>query len=247
MNSNTDNSIIVEPSRWDEVSPLVGGYPLRPYEELQKDPYYALPGFYAGERNARTEVLAFQPGWDGVDGEDAVHFGAGSEPTVAQVRERIASLLVSSWLVQDRDEPGFFPGEEPGSIVTPYGVIPADVIFAPRKSDDAPWENLAAVLADVDKALEAGAPSHGGYVDWRLKNTVPTGFRTDFSINPEGGFGARFTPRRDGYVVVFLWATDGRPRGGVREEYEQGGVVGLYEAVPVPGEEDLAPALLLYV
>ena len=96
-----NNSTTVDPSRWDEVSPLIGGFTLRPYAELQKDPYYALPGFYAGERDG-FPVLAFQPGWDGVDGEDAVHWKA-PWPTVAQVREAIASSLLSSWLVQDRE------------------------------------------------------------------------------------------------------------------------------------------------
>lgn len=138
---------VIDPSRWDEVGPLVGGYPLRPYEELREDPYGALPGFYAGERNARI-ILAFQPGWDGVDGGDAVHWKAESGPTVAQVREAIASLLISSWLVQDRDDaPLFRLGDEPGSIESPWGVIPARVVFARRPGDDAPWENLNEVLA----------------------------------------------------------------------------------------------------
>lgn len=75
---------------------------------------------------------------------------------------------------------------------------------------------------------------------------MPETIRTDFSRNPlDGGVLARFTPKRDGYVVVFLWAADGTPRGGVREEYEDG-AVGLYDAIPVPREEDLAPALRIY-
>lgn len=75
---------------------------------------------------------------------------------------------------------------------------------------------------------------------------MPETIRTDFSRNPlDGGVLARFTPKRDGYVVVFLWAADGTPRGGVREEYGDG-AVGLYDAVPVPGEKDLAPALRIY-
>lgn len=242
---DNNNERIVDPSRWDEIGPLVGGYPIRPYEELREDPYGALPGFYAGERDGHT-VLAFQPGWDGVDGEDAVHW-AVPWPAVAQVREAIASRLISSWLVQDRDDaPGFYLGDEPGSIMTPWGAIPARVIFAPRHgAEDAPWENLNAILDDVDRALEAGAPAAGGFVDWRLRNTVPAGFRTDFSHGPDGGFGARFTPARAGYVVVFLWDAGGSPCGGVREEYEDG-AVGIYDAIPVPGETDLVPALLIY-
>lgn len=236
------NNIIVDPSRWDEIGPLLGGEILRPYEELRRMPYYAPSGFYADE-----QVLAFQPGWDGQDGNDAAHWYAPNWPTVAEVRERIASLLISSWLVQDRDDAGgFFLGDEPGSIVTPWGPIPARVLFARRKGPDAPWENLNAVLADVDAALEAGVDPQDGYVGWRLRNTVPASYRTDFAINPlDRALVARFTPKRNGYVVVFLWAADGTPRGGVREEYEDG-AVGLYDAVPVPREEDLAPALRIY-
>lgn len=230
------NNIIVDPSRWDEIGPLLGGGILRPYEELRRMPYYAPPGFYAGE-----QVLAFQPGWDGQDGNDAAHWYAPNWPTVGRVREKIASLLISSWLVQDRDESGFFLGDEPGSIVTPWGPIPARVIFARRKGPDAPWENLNAILGDVDKALEAGAPAADGYVGWRLGNVVPAIVRTDFARNPlDGALVARFTPRRDDHVIVFLWAADGRARGGVREEYEDGAVI------PVPTEVDLAPALRVY-
>lgn len=128
MNSNDGNDRIVDPSRWDEISPLIGGYDLRPYRALAADHYYALPGFYENE-----EVLVFQPGWDGIDGGDAVYWYDPPRPTVAQVREAIASRLVSSWLVQDRDDfTAFHLGEEPGSIVTPWGVIPANVLFAPR-------------------------------------------------------------------------------------------------------------------
>lgn len=134
-------------------------------------------------------------------------------------------------------------GGEPGSIVTPRGVIPAEVIFAPRGSgcDDAPWENLNAILGDVDKALEADASAADGYVGWRPGNVVPAIVRTDFARNPlDGALVARFTPRRDGHVIVFLWAADGRARGGAREEYEDGAVI------PVPTEVDLAPALRVY-
>ena len=152
-----NNSTTVDPSRWDEVGPLIGGGILRPYEELRRMPYYALPGFYADDT-----VLAFQPGWDGQDGGDAVHWYGPGWPTVAEVRERIASLLVSSWLVQDRDDANkFLLGDEPGSLEAPWGPIPARVIFARRKGNDAPWENLAAVLADVDRALKAAAGGWG--------------------------------------------------------------------------------------
>lgn len=190
------NNMIADPDNWDEIAPPLGDYPLRPYNVLAADPYCAPPGFYANDK-----VLAFLPGWDGID------------------------------------------GEEPGSIVTPWGVVPAEAIFAPRGSgcDDAPWENLNAILGDVDRALEAGAPAADGYVGWRLGNVVPAIVRTDFARNPlDGALVARFTPRRDDHVIVFLWAADGRARGGVREEYEDGAVI------PVPTEVDLAPALRVY-
>lgn len=237
-----NNSTTVDPSRWDEIGPLLGGGILRPYTELKRIPYYAPPGFYAD-----GDVLAFQPGWDGQDGEDAIHWRS-SRPTVAEVREQIASLLVSSWLVQDRDDASrFFLGDEPGSIITPWGTVPARVIFAPRKGNDMPWENLDAVLADVDRALKAGASPADGYVGWRLGNVVPETIRTDFSRNPlDGTLVARFTPKRDGYVVVFLWAADGAPLGGEREEYEWG-AVGLYDAIPVPPSADaLTKAVAIY-
>jgi len=162
-----NNSTTVDPSRWDEVGPLIGGFVLRPYGELRDDPYYALPGFYAGDRDG-FPVLAFQPGWDGVDGEDAVHWKA-PWPTVARVREAIASSLLSSWLVQDRDDAAdFFPGDEPGSIGTPWGIIPSYVLFARPNTvgDDAPWENLRAALEDVDAALAAPATASG--TSWTL-------------------------------------------------------------------------------
>lgn len=237
-----NHSTTVDPSRWDEVGPLIGGFVLRPYGELRDDPYYALPGFYAGDRDG-FPVLAFQPGWDGVDGEDAVHW-TSPWPTVAEVRGKIASLLVSSWLVQDRDDATkFFLGDEPGSIVTPYGVTPARVVFAPRKGapDDAPWENLRSLLADVDAAFEAGAPPCGGFVDWRLRNTTPPRNRMEFHRAQDGAFVAVFRFWRDaGYdVPIFVWNTDGTPRGGEVEEYEPGGAVGLYESYPMSTEADL--------
>lgn len=232
-----NNSTAVDPSRWDEVGPLLDGGILRPYEELKRMPYYALPGFYASEN-----VLAFQPGWDGQDGGDAVHWYGPGWPTVAEVRERIASLLLSSWLVQDRDDAGgFFLGEEPGSVGTPWGVIPARVIFARRKGNDAPWENLAAVLDDVDAALGAGAPEHGGYVDWRLRNAVPPGsVKTEFSRNPDGALAVVFRIRgNDWDVPVFLWNEYSTVRGGEVQEYEPGGAVGVYDTYPLPTEADL--------
>lgn len=146
MNTGIGNPI-VDPARWDEVGPLLGGYPLYSYEELRRDPDGALPGFYAGERDGEP-VLAFQPGWDGIDGGEVPHWYGPGWPSVEQARDRLAGLLVSSWLVQDRDDANkFFPGDEPGSIAAPWGTIPAHVLFAPRKGDDAPWENLAAILA----------------------------------------------------------------------------------------------------
>lgn len=41
----------------------------------------------------------------------------------------------------------------------------------------------------------------------------------EFTWGPDGALVARFTPRRDDHVIVFLWAADGRARrsaGGVR-------------------------------
>lgn len=239
MNGNA----IVDPSRWDEIAPMIGGFTLRPYAELQEEPYCALPGFYAGERNG-SPVLAFQPGWDGQDGGDAIHW-ASPWPSVAEVRERIASLLVSSWLVQDRDDAArFLLGDEPGSIASPWGVIPPYVIFARDNTmgDDAPWENLRAVLADVDRALEAGAPDHGGFVDWRLRNVVPPRLKVEIHRNPDGAIVAVFRRRETDDVITFLWNADGSPRGGEVQEYETG-VVGLYETYPLLNEADLESVL----
>lgn len=226
-----NNSTAVDPSRWDEVGPLLGGGILRPYEELKRMPCYAPPGFYAAE-----DVLAFQPGWDGVDGEDAVHWYGPHWPTVAEIREKIAGLLVSSWLVQDREDAArFFLGDEPGSVETPHGVIPARVLFARRKGLDAPWENLASVLADVDHA-------HGnaGFIAWRLRNALHPRVKTKFHLNPDGALAVVFRIRgNDWDVPVFLWNEDGTVRGGEVQEYEPGGAVGVYDTYPLPTEADL--------
>lgn len=239
MNYVDDNDRIVEPSRWDEIAPIIGGFTLRPYEELRQDPDYALPGFYAGEN-----ILAFQPGWDGQDGEDAVHWN--SRPSVAEVRERITSLLVSSWLVQDRDDANkFLLGDEPGSIASPWGIIPDYVIFARNNNiyNDAPWENLRAVLADADKALTNGAPTHGGFVDWRLRNAVPPHLKVDLHRNPDGAIVAVFRQREADDVITFLWDADGSPRGGEVQEYGRCGLVDACDAYPLRGEADLENVL----
>lgn len=226
-----NNSTTVDPSRWDEVASLLGGGILRPYEELKRMPYYAPPGFYAAE-----DVLAFQPGWDGVDGEDAVHWYGPHWPTVAGIREKIVSLLVSSWLVQDRDDAGqFFLGDEPGSVETPHGVIPAHVLFAPSKSNDAPWENLAAVLDDVDHS-----PANCGFTSWRLRTALHPRVRIKFHINPDWGLVAEFHIQGNDYdIPLFLWDKDGTPRGGEVQEYEPGSAVGVYDTYPLPTEADL--------
>lgn len=244
------NNIIVDPSRWDEIGPLLGGEILRPYEELRRMPYYAPSGFYAGE-----QVLAFQPGWDGQDGNDAAHWYAPDWPTVGQVREKIASLLISSWLVQDRDESGFFLGDEPGSIVTPWGPIPARVLFARRKGPDAPWENLNAILGHVDAArtldgIAAEAAPVKAFVKWRLRTPVPPRTRAVFYPRDGGGLRVVLYPRHPlrpaADNVTFLWGADGRPLGGEREEYEWG-AVGLYDAIPVPPSADaLTKAVAIY-
>lgn len=225
-----NNSATVDPSRWDEVGPLLGGGILRPYEELRRMPYYAPPGFYADDT-----VLAFQPGWDGQDGGDAIHWRS-SRPTVAEVREQIASLLVSSWLVQDRDDASrFFLGDEPGSIITPWGVVPARIIFARRKGNDAPWENLASVLADVDHA-------HGnaGFIAWRLRNALHPRVKTKFHLNPDDALVVVFRIEGSpGDIPVFLWNEDSTVRGGEVQEYEPGGAVGVYDTYPLPTEADL--------
>lgn len=243
------NDLIVDPSQWDEIGPLLDGGILRPYEELKRMPYYAPPGFYADE-----QVLAFQPGWDGQDGGDAVHWYGPDWPTVGRVRERIASLLVSSWLVQDRDDAGqFFLGDEPGSVETPWGVIPARVIFAPRKGNDVPWDNLDAILRHVDAALgvdRIAGDAVGAFIEWRLSAPVPARTRAVFYPRENGGLQVVLYPRHPlrpaADNVTFIWGADGRPLGGEREEYEWG-AVGLYDAIPVPPSADaLTKAVAIY-
>lgn len=226
---------IVDPSRWDEIGPLLGGGILRPYAELKRMPYYAPPGFYAD-----GDVIAFQPGWDGIDGGEAPHWYGPHWPTVAEVREKIAALLVSSWLVQDRDDAGgFFLGDEPGSVETPHGIVPARVVFARRKGNDAPWENLAAVLDDVDRA-----PANRGFIAWRLGTALHPRIKTKFHLNPNWGLVAEFHIQGNDYdIPLFLWGKDGTPRGGEVQEYEPDGAVGLYEIYTLPTEADLAAFL----
>ena len=243
------NDLIVDPSQWDEIGPLLDGGILRPYEELRRMPYYAPPGFYADE-----QVLAFQPGWDGQDGGDAVHWYGPDWPTVGRVRERIASLLVSSWLVQDRDDAGqFFLGDEPGSVETPWGVIPARVIFAPRKGNDVPWDNLDAILRHVDAALgvdRIAGDAVGAFVEWRLSAPVPARTRAVFYPREQGGLQVVLYPRHPLRPAVdniaFIWGPAGEPLGGERKEYEIG-AVGLYDAIPVAATEDaLTRAVMIY-
>ena len=231
------NLMVVDPDNWGDVAPLLGDYPLRPYNTLAVNHYCAQPGFYAND-----EVLAFVPGWGGIDGGDAVYW-ADTRPTVAQVRDAIASRLVSSWLVQDRDDAGEFYLGNDGSIEAPWGIIPAHILFAPRRGtveDDAPWENLAAILDNVDKALANGAPFADGFVDWRLRNSVPARVKTGFYRNPDGCLVVTFRIRgNEDDVILFMWNPDGSPKGGEVQEFEREGVVGLYDAYPLAAEADL--------
>lgn len=256
---NPDPNIILTAENWIGLTSCLGGYPVRPYKVLAADPYYAPPGFYEIEDEADSG-FAFQPGWDGQDGDNATYFHFSDRPTVGEVRDRIASLLISSWLVQDRDDATKFAlGAEPSSIVTLYGVIPASVVFATRPDQDedadAPWDNLASVLRHVDAArtlngIAAEAAPVKAFVDWRLRTPVPSRTRAVFYARDNGGLQVVLYPRHPlrpaADNVSFIWGSDGAPLGGEREEYEWG-AVGLYEAIPIaPTESDLTKAVLIY-
>lgn len=254
---NPDPNTILTADNWTEAVPHIGDYPIRPYKVLAADHYYAPPGFYEIEDEANAG-FAFQPGWDGQDGGDAVYFHFVDRPTVGEVRERIASPLISSWLVQDRDDASrFFLGDEPGSIRTPWGTIPARVVFAPSENEDAdaPWDNLNAILGHVDAAralngIAAEVAPVKAFVDWRLSAPVPPRTRAVFYARDNGGLQMVFYPRHPlrpaADNVSFIWGPDGAPLGGEREEYEYG-AVGLYDAIPIPASEDaLTKAILIY-
>lgn len=251
MNSNT----VLNAENWTEAVPHLGGYPVRPYKVLAADHYCAPAGFYEIEDEVYAG-FAFQPGWDGQDGGDAVYFHFSDRPTLGEVRERIASLLVSSWLVQDRDDANaFYLGEEPGSVVTPWGTIPPYVIFAPHpledKDADEPWENLEVLLRCVDKArsIAGVAPAAvKAYIGWRLGAVIPP--HTDIRTHawPDGALQIVAFPaaNRPDDNVRFTWCAGGSPAGGEREEYEVG-AFGLYDVIPVPPNADaLTRAINLY-
>lgn len=252
MNPDPNTELTAE--NWTEAVPHLGGYPVRPYMVLVED-YYAPPGFYD-----RGDAFLFQPGWGGQDGDDPIAFRFEEKPTLGEVRERIASLLVSSYLVQDRgDASRFFLGDEPGSIRTPWGTIPASVVFATRldqdEDADAPWDNLNAILGHVDAArtlngIAAEAAPVKAFVEWRLGAPVPSRTRAVFYARDNGGLQMVFYPRHPlrpaADNVSFSWGPDGEPLGGEREEYEEG-AVGLYDAIPIaPTEDDLTKAILIY-
>lgn len=250
MNPNT----VLTAENWIEAVPYLGDYPVRPHRILNNDSYCAPAGFYEIEDEADAG-FAFQPGWGGQDGGDAVYFRFSDRPALGEVRERIASLLVSSWLVQDRgDAGGFYLGDEPGSIVTPYGVTPARVVFAPHplvdKDSDEPWENLEVLLRCVDKArsiTDASPAAVKAYIGWRLGAVIPP--RTDIRIHvwPDGALQIVAFPSADRPYgnVCFTWGADGSPAGGEREEYEVG-AFGLYDVIPVaPSADALTRAINL--
>lgn len=245
MNPNT----VLTAENWIEAVPLLGGYPVRPYMMLVEDFYYAPSGFYD-----RGDAFLFQPGWGGVDGNDPVLFRFEDRPTLGEVRERIASLLVSSYLVQEQDDATRFGlGDEPGSIITPWGTIPASVIFAPSENEDAdaPWDNLDALLRHVDAGRGVEGAAMKAFVDWRLRTPVPPRTRAVFYARDNGGLQVVLYPRHPLRPAVdnitFIWGPDGEPLGGEREEYEEGGFVGLYDAIPVAAtEDDLTRAVAIY-
>ena len=245
MNPNT----VLTAENWIEAVPHLGGYPVRPYMVLVEDFYYAPPGFYD-----REDAFFFQPGWGGVDGSDPILFRFEDRPTLGEVRERIASLLVSSYLVQERDDATRFGlGDEPGSIITPWGTIPARVVFAPSDNEDAdaPGDNLDAILRHVDAGRGIEGAAMKAFVDWRLSAPVPARTRAVFYPREQGGLQVVLYPRHPLRPatdnITFTWNADGTPGGGGREEYEEGGFVGLYEAIPVPPSEDaLTKAVAIY-
>ena len=122
--------------RWDEVAPLLGGYDLT---EGTPDAF-AAAGFYAD-----ADTLYFLAGWGGRDGDEIAW--DRRTMTVNRICVDIASLLVSSWLVQDHDDAVVLLGDEPGSIEVDGRTVPASVIFAPTSEEDSPWENLRRELA----------------------------------------------------------------------------------------------------
>ena len=247
MNPNT----VLTAENWIEAVPHLGGYPVRPYMVLVEDFYYAPPGFYD-----REDAFFFQPGWGGVDGSDPILFRFEDRPTLGEVRERIASLLVSSYLVQERDDATRFGlGDEPGSIITPWGTIPARVVFAPSDNEDAdaPGDNLDAILRHVDAALgvdRIAGDAVGAFVEWRLSAPVPARTRAVFYPREQGGLQVVLYPRHPLRPAVdniaFIWGPAGEPLGGEREEYEIG-AVGLYDAIPVAATEAaLTRAVMIY-
>lgn len=248
---NPDPNKTLTADNWTGAMPPLGSYRVRPYMMLAEDFYYAPPGFYD-----REDAFLFQPGWGGVDGSDPISFRFEDQPTVGAVREKIASLMVSSYLVQERDDaPLFHLGDEPGSIRTPYGTIPAAVIFAPHpledKDVDEPWENLEVLLRCVDKARSIAYASPAAvkaYVGRRLGAVTPP--RADIRIHawPDGALQivAFPTAGRPDDNVHFTWGPTGSPLAAEREEYEVG-AAGLYDVIRVPPSEDaLTRAINLY-
>ena len=145
------NNMIADPDNWDKIAPSLGDYPLRPYNVLAADPYYAQPGFYWND-----EVLAFQPGWDGIDGGDAVYWYDPPWPTVARVREALKrQSLTAVWepegiTVRRKDRTVVIHGDEPMASIllrggkygeagrtvagVDYGVMRDEDVIAPAVS-----------------------------------------------------------------------------------------------------------------